>query len=301
MNFSLKLVELYYAKINLATFILNKTQLDFYGGIMSEEYDFTGLYEGECGYFQGRLNHEEIYAMPDSDEEYENIVGKCEFPALRCFDFFLEEGFRRSGPYIYRATCPDCKKCVPIRIRVENFSFSKNQRHLLKKNSDIVLSISNSRSEMISDEKINLMMMYQKRHDEKSGQSFESTREMLISMNGLEGDDCVLASPSYPGTINMDYRLNGKLIGVGVIDLGNSSLSSNYFYYDISPEIMKRSIGTFTILKEIEFCKENGIPFYYLGYYLSECKSMVYKGRLLPHELLIDGEWIEQKEQNFDV
>ena len=121
-------------------------------------------------------------------------------------------------------------------------------------------------------------------------------------MNGLfDNNYDILPEPLYMGTINMDYRLNGKLVGVGVVDLGAVSLSSNYFYYDTSDEIMKRSIGTFTILKEIEFCKERGIPYYYLGYYLSECKKMSYKGRFLPHELLIDGEWIRQTEQNFFV
>ena len=269
---------------------------------MDDEFDFDGLFEGDCGYFGGRKNHEEVYLMPVDDDECRSIVGNVENPVLTCFDFMLSEGFRRSGCYLYRATCPDCRKCVPIRIRVEDFEFSKSQRHLLRKNSDIELSITSARSKMISDEKIELMMMYNKRHEPDSNDGLDETRDILCSLNGLFGGfGELLSEPFYCGTINMDYRLDGKLVGVGVVDLGAVSLSSNYFYYDTSDEIMKRSIGTFTILKEIEFCKEHGIPYYYLGYYLSECRKMSYKGRFLPHELLIDGEWKKQTEQNFFV
>lgn len=269
---------------------------------MNEDFDFSDLFEGDCGYFEGRKNHEEIYNMPVSEDECSSIVGNVPNPVLSCFDFLLSSGFRRSGGLVYRATCPDCRKCVPIRIRVEDFEFSKNQRRLLRKNSDIELSITSTRSKMISDEKIELMMMYNKRHEPDSKDGCSETRDILCSMNGLFDDNYdILPEPLYMGTINMDYRLNGKLVGVGVVDLGAVSLSSNYFYYDTSDEIMKRSIGTFTILKEIEFCKERGIPYYYLGYYLSECRKMSYKGRFLPHELLIDGEWIKQTAQNFFV
>lgn len=267
-----------------------------------EEYDFTGLIEETCGYFEDRKSHEEFYRIPASEDEASALVGESENAVFECFDFLLAEGFRRSGGYVYRATCPDCKKCVPIRIRVVDFKFNKNQRHLLKKNSDIVMTISKEKSELVSEEKIELMRLYDKRHNPKNEMSYERSRDVLLDLNGFYDFDYNEAdSPIYSGVMNMDYRLNGKLVGVGVIDVGNVSLSSNYFYYDTSDEIMKRSIGTFTILKEIEYCMENGIPLYYLGYYLSECKSMMYKGRFLPHELLIDGEWTEQNEQNFDV
>jgi len=272
---------------------------------MDNENEFEGLFESDCGYFEGKKNHEEVYLMPKNDEEAREIISglMSERPneLYWAFDYFLSEGFRRSGNFIYRATCPDCKKCIPIRIVSQKFTFNKNQRHLLKKNSDITMTISSSKEDLVSDEKILLMREYNKRHEPNKNESFEEVKYMLLNMNGLNNFDEELDSTYYPGTINMDYRLNGKLVGVGIVDMGAISLSSNYFYYDISPEIMKRSIGTFTILKEIEFCQENKIPLYYLGYYLSECNKMNYKGRFLPHELLINDEWIEQTKQNFDV
>lgn len=268
----------------------------------NQEYDFDGLYECECGYYpEEHKAHEEIYLLP-SKEDSINIVGNVKSPRLAAFDFFLEEGFRRNGFMIYKATCPDCKKCVPIRIIPENFNFNKKQRYLLNKNADIELSISYKREDLISDEKILLMQQYNKRHNPDKKETFEEIKDILIFMNGLvDMNDNQLEKPFYEGTINMDYRLNGKLVGVGIVDLGKISLSSNYFYYDTSDEIMKRSIGIFTILAEIEFCQMNNISLYYLGYYLSECRKMNYKGKFLPHELRINDEWIKQTEQNFDV
>lgn len=268
------------------------------------EYDFTGLFEDDCGYFEGRKNHEELYILSESDEEAARVIGECANPRLVLYDFFLSEGFRRSGIFVYRATCPDCRKCVPIRIEPKDFVFNKKHRHILKKNSDIEMTISTEPKDLVTDEKVLLMREYNKRHNPEKNESFEEVKNTLLFMNGLKESsysDELFSEPYYPGVINMDYRLNGKLVGVGIIDLGMESLSSNYFYYDISDEIMKRSIGTFTILKEIEFCKITGIPYYYLGYYLSECNKMNYKGKFLPHQLLINGEWVEQKVQNFDV
>ena len=97
-----------------------------------------------------------------------------------------------------------------------------------------------------------------------------------------------------------DFLLDGKLVGVSVVDRAKNALSSNYFYFDISDEIMKRSIGVFSVLAEIDACK--GLLFdgqlksglYYLGYYIEDCNKMNYKSNYNPHELLIDGEWIRQ-------
>ena len=48
---------------------------------------------------------------------------------------------------------------------------------------------------------------------------------------------------------------------------------------------MKLSPGTYSILREIQYCKDNGLPFYYLGYYIADCEKMSYKGKFVPHEL----------------
>ena len=252
------------------------------------------MLEGRCGYFDDRNSVEFFIPLPDEggdgDEKYSGGL-----PSL--FDSLLSDGFRRSGKFVYNAVCPGCKQCVPIRIPVRKFAFSKNQRHLLRRNSDIEMRVVTGAEDMITMEKADLFSRYMERHEKTEPFSRSKSLEVLFDMNGIEKFE----KPFYPGTVNFDYRLDGKLVGVGIIDLGRTSLSSCYFYYDISADMMRRSLGTYSILKEIEYCAASGYDFYYLGYYISKCRAMSYKGRFLPHELLIDGVWKEQCEQNWDV
>ena len=70
-----------------------------------------------------------------------------------------------------------------------------------------------------------------------------------------------------------------------------TGLSSNYFYYDISEEVLKRSIGVYSVLFEINFCLQNHFPYYYLGLYLPHCRKMNYKANYKPYQLLLNGIW----------
>jgi arginine-tRNA-protein transferase len=49
-------------------------------------------------------------------------------------------------------------------------------------------------------------------------------------------------------------------------------------------------VGTFSALWEIEYAREQGIPHYYLGYFVRACASMNYKARFRPNEVLRDYE-----------
>ena len=252
------------------------------GDIRSDERGdaFNNLYAGECGYFEGRTSHETIYRIPSLKEASDMLLHDEEpvrtenDPAL-CqrilFDIMLDEGFRRSGSYVYRADCPDCKACIPIRIFPDAFEPSKSQRRVFERNRDLGVTITTKADEFVTDEKVTLFRIYDKRHNPDSEKSFDEAKKTLIDMNGI----CRTAEDGkyesfYSGTINMDYRYSGKLVGVGIIDTGNASLSSNYFYYDTSDETKKRSIGTYSILREIELCRTFHLQRYYLGYWLNE-------------------------------
>ena len=62
-----------------------------------------------------------------------------------------------------------------------------------------------------------------------------------------------------------------------------------YCYFD--PGHDKLSPGVFSILKQVQLCKQWGLRYLYLGLYIEACSSMAYKSRYLPHERRIDGEW----------
>jgi len=86
------------------------------------------------------------------------------------------------------------------------------------------------------------------------------------------------------GSYHQLYRINGKLVAIGVIDILPTGLSSVYLIYD--PDERHLVLGKFTAMKEIEFCKENNLQFYYMGFYIHDCEKMKYKAEYSPSELL---------------
>ena len=93
----------------------------------------------------------------------------------------------------------------------------------------------------------------------------------------------------------MDYRLDERLIGSGVVDISSDALSSVYFAFD--PDYSRSSPGIFSMLIEIETAKKLGRRYYYPGYYIEGNRSMSYKGKFKPHESL-DWDTFEWSERD---
>lgn len=51
-----------------------------------------------------------------------------------------EMGFRRSGDHLYRPHCQNCNACVPARIPVAQFLADRNQKRILKRNADLIVT-----------------------------------------------------------------------------------------------------------------------------------------------------------------
>lgn len=248
---------------------------------------------GDCGYFDER---EETCILTSSYWINEHLDK--EFSHEYIFGNLIQKGFRRSGQYFYLQICEHCDECTPIRINTKEFIISKSQKNAWKKNQDIEVTVCTDSALFSTDEKAFLFREYDNYHNGHKSDykklSIEEAKETLALMYG-----------GYKGAVNMEYRLNGKLIGVGLLDVTEDSngvknaLSSNYFYYDVSDEVLKRSIGVFSVLKEIEYCLKNNITYYYLGLYLPNCRKMNYKINYKPFELLKDGEWVKYDNDPF--
>ncbi len=87
--------------------------------------------------------------------------------------------------------------------------------------------------------------------------------------------------------------IEGRLAGNGFLDLGEESLSTIYFSFE--PRFSSFSPGTFSIMREIEWARDRGLKYYYLGYCINEISAMRYKGLFRPAELLDfeTGQWKE--------
>ena len=218
-----------------------------------------------CPYLPGR-EARELYALP---------VG-LDAPLYRRL---MDAGFRRAGGVFYRADCDACSACQAIRVPVERFTLSRSQRRVWRHNADVEVAAGALVSD---DERWELFQRYQcEQHD----------GEMLGSR--AEFEEFLTQSPI--STLEMTYRVAGRLIGVGVVDKVPGALSSVYFYFD--PIERRRSLGVFSGLCEIAECRRHGLPHWYIGYHVAGCRKMDYKSRFRPYELLrADGEFVEASE-----
>ncbi len=190
------------------------------------------------------------------------------------YQSFMDAGFRRSGRMVYQPICQGCRACQPLRVAVAGFHPNKSQRRCWKANQDLSVTIGLPQP---TDEKFDLYRRYLQRFQKDQGNSYEDWVDFLYDSPVMTEEFC--------------YRdAAGKLLGVGICDISEKSLSSVYFYHD--PDYACRGLGTFGALYEIAQATQRGLPYYYLGYWIANCKTMSYKSMFGPHELLgPDGVW----------
>jgi arginyl-tRNA--protein-N-Asp/Glu arginylyltransferase len=227
----------------------------------SQSMPFLGtmlVQESECSYFEDQRPTTIVVCAPASVNASQ-------------FDQALKNGMRRSGALLYRPLCHNCRKCLPIRIPVDSFELTKSQERVLKR-CDPLFKSTLAKS-AATDEKIDLYQRYQaSKHNEQL--SVEGAREVY---ERFLVESCV-------ETRELSWRTKeGKLVGVGILDITESGLSSVYFYWD--PDFASFGLGTFSVLKEIELTKSLGLPYYYLGYYVPGSPSMDYKIHFGPSEI----------------
>ncbi len=215
---------------------------------------------GPCAYLSGRTATHE-FAMTRR------------LPAA-AYQRMMDAGFRRSGLLIYRPVCDGCRECVPIRVPVNEFTPSRSQRRVLRRNADVHMTVGPPSP---TEEKWRMYNAYRRlQHDD------------LESEDRPGFEECFYHSPT--STLEMTYSIGGRLAAVGIVDATPSALSSVYFYFD--PGHSRRSLGVFSAMCEIEECRRRQLAFWYIGYYIRECQRMNYKAQYRPYDLLgPDGHW----------
>ncbi|CAK7270428.1 Arginyl-tRNA--protein transferase 1 [Sporothrix epigloea] len=86
------------------------------------------------------------------------------------------------------------------------------------------------------------------------------------------------------GSFHQCYRLDGRLVAIGVLDLLPDCVSSVYFFYHES--IHTYSPGKLSAMREIALARELGYRWWYSGYYIHGCPKMRYKLDFSPQYVL---------------
>ncbi|KAL8797156.1 MAG: hypothetical protein Q9195_000623 [Heterodermia aff. obscurata] len=86
------------------------------------------------------------------------------------------------------------------------------------------------------------------------------------------------------GSYHQCYRLDGKLVAMGVLDLLPHCVSSVYLIYH--QDVNDWDFGKLSALREILLSTEGGYGYYYMGYYIHSCAKMRYKAAYHPQYLL---------------
>jgi leucyl-tRNA---protein transferase len=167
-------------------------------------------------------------------------------------DSLLAEGWRHFGEHFYRYNLGyykyDIRTVYALRVNLEKFSFSKNQRRVLRRNQDLRTVI---RPIEVSEEKEALFERHKQRFEygvPDSLYDFLSYEPATVPCEGLE----VCA-----------YR-EKELLAAAFFDVGKKAISSVYAMF--APEETSRSLGILTMLLEIKYAFETGKTFYYHGY-----------------------------------
>lgn len=206
--------------------------------------------------------------LPGRQERVECFYADRLSPAV--YEALMNRGFRRSGGVIYRPVCEGCRECKQIRVPVDRFQPSKSLRRVWHRNRDLAVDVT---APAPTEAKRKLFHRYlASRHDGTMTGSPEEFREFLYH--------------SPVDTLEIGYSLGRRLIGVSLVDRGPRSLSSVYMFFD--PDHGRRSLGTFSVLWEIDLCRTMGVPYYYLGFHVADCQAMAYKARFRPCEILQD-------------
>jgi leucyl-tRNA---protein transferase len=197
------------------------------------------------------------------------------------FDQRLVEGDRRSGVFLYRTQCPSCRACQPIRLDVEKFQPTRTQRRMQRRG-DELLTVQIARP-AVDDLRVRLFNLH------RDGRGLAAGEAALDKQAYGE-----FLAESCCETLELAYWHSDRLVAVAIADAGRESLSAVYCFYD--PSFRLLSLGTYSILRQIEFCRATSRRYLYLGFFIAESPHMSYKASFHPHQRLIDGAWTDFKQ-----
>ncbi len=189
------------------------------------------------------------------------------------------QGFRRSQNVIYRPSCSDCTACQSARVKARDFTPSRSQKRVLKRNAHLTRSL---KTPWARESHYQLFDRYLHSRHADGG---------MAGMDEAEFSAMIEETPVNTRLVEYSIYQNGESIPVAVClsDMLEDGLSMVYSFFE--PDLAKDSIGTYMILDHIRLAQESGLPYVYLGYWVQGSPKMDYKSKYQPLETFREGGW----------
>ena len=198
------------------------------------------------------------------------------------YDELIRFGFRRSGRFVYRPYCDNCQACIPVRLAVEGFHPGRSQRRAWRQHSGLSTRL--------------LPLQFVQEHFEL----YRAYQQIRHPVGGMGEDNASqyrqFLTQSNVDSLLVEFRQEGRLRMVSVVDCMSDGLSAVYTFYD--GDEAAASYGTYSVLWLADWCRRIGKPYLYLGYWIAGSRKMAYKINFQPLEGLCDGVWQPLEKNN---
>ncbi|MEO0388895.1 MAG: arginyltransferase [Pseudomonadota bacterium] len=225
-----------------------------------------------CPYLEGKVERKLFTALQTTQADTLNNV-------------LSHQGFRRSQNVVYRPSCADCAACLSARIVVGDFTLSRSQRRVARRNSGLDRVAT---TPWASEEQYELFRRYLSSRHSDGG---------MADMDVYEYAAMVEETPVRSRLIEYYQQRDGRreLAAVCLTDVLSDGLSMVYSFYD--PDLAGRSLGTYIILDHVAIAREAGMDYVYLGYWVEGSRKMDYKSRFRPLEVFFRGKWVSLEDK----
>jgi len=201
----------------------------------------------------------------------------CDSVPAEVMDQVWAAGWRHFGRHFFRysmqqANDGSLQTITPLRIDLASCTLTKSQRRVLNKNADLRTDIVPVPVPVAIDGELRALFQ---RHKQRFTHNIPETLETFLGPAPSRG----------PCECRMVRVFEGsRIIAASFFDVGQQAASSVYGLFE--PECSKRSLGIFTMLLEIQHCREAGLRWLYPGYATREPSVYDYKKQFRSTEYL---------------
>ncbi|MDB5490216.1 MAG: arginyltransferase [Micavibrio sp.] len=224
--------------------------------------------ESNCSYKPGEMA--KIFAI-HADR---SAAGKKEL-----FSELLPQGFMAARYFAFAPDCKSCNACVPLRIRTDDYKFSKSDKVLFRHNDGLTSHyLKPGLPVTLTSEHFDLFRKHSLHRLPAQGQEkWDNT----VIRNYLEG---------HSGLLDLREK-DGALVASVIFNYLDKGVAPYYVIYDPEKSGNRASLGTLCLLKMIEHSKNENPGPVYLGHWVDGANKLNYKKRFRNLEALIDTGW----------